>query len=103
MFAGFTLFRVLDRIVRKVGIEGFGEYSPGNPDHEERRTEGKELIRKGASHVACAARVDAVVKSFHSCGRSCALRVTVVTSAAHRCLCLPHSSRPSVQASRPRS
>lgn len=48
VFAGFTLFRVLDRIVRKVGIEGFGEYSPGNPDHEERRTEGKELIRKGA-------------------------------------------------------
>ena len=47
VFALFTLFRLVDRIVRKVGIEGFGEYVAGRPDHEERRAEGREFIRKG--------------------------------------------------------
>lgn len=46
IFAILSLLRVVDRIVRKIGIEGFGEYVPGRLDHEEKVKEGQEFIQK---------------------------------------------------------
>lgn len=51
VFAAMTLFRVVDRVVRIIGIEGFAEYVPGREEDEERRTEGKEFIRSSQDEV----------------------------------------------------
>lgn len=53
IFAACTFFRVVGKVLKKIGIEGFDTYRRGNAEHEEKVLEGRKFIRTGKVHWLC--------------------------------------------------